>query len=48
MSILTREEIISEIERGSIKIEPFSNEQIGPASVDLHLSNEFRIFKKNA
>src|SRR5919197_6516790 len=46
MSILTRDEIISEIQKGTIKIEPFSIEQVGPASVDLHLSNEFRVFKK--
>jgi dCTP deaminase len=46
MSILTRDEIVSEIEQGNIKIEPFSIERVGSASVDLHLSNEFRIFKK--
>jgi dCTP deaminase len=45
MGILTREEILKEIEKGTIKIEPFSLDQVGPASVDLHLSNEFRIFK---
>ncbi len=45
MGILTRDEILKEIEQGSIKIEPFSLEQLGPASVDLHLSNEFRIFR---
>jgi dCTP deaminase len=45
MSILTRDEILKEIEQGNIKIEPFSLEQLGPASVDLHLSNEFRVFR---
>lgn len=45
MSILTRNEILSEMKRGAIKIEPFSVEQVGPASVDLHLSKEFKIFK---
>jgi len=45
MGILTREEILREIGEGTIKIEPFSLEQVGPASVDLHLSSEFRIFK---
>ena len=45
MSILTRDEILKEIEQGNIKIEPFSLEQMGPASVDLHLSNEFRVFR---
>ncbi len=46
MSILTRDELVSKIEQGIIKIDPFFVEQVGPASVDLHLSNEFRIFKK--
>ncbi len=46
MSILTREEILKEIERGNIKIDPFSESHLGPASLDLHLSNEFRVFKK--
>lgn len=45
MSILTRDEIMNEIRQGTVKIEPFSVDQVGPASVDLHLSNEFRIFK---
>lgn len=46
MSILTRDEILNEIRKGSIKIEPFSEDQVGPASVDLHLGNELRIFRK--
>lgn len=46
MAILTRKEILKEIKKGRIKIKPFSKDQIGPASIDLHLSNEFRIFKK--
>jgi dCTP deaminase len=46
MSILTRDEILKEIKQGTIKIEPFSVKQVGPASLDLHLSNEFRIFKR--
>src|SRR4030067_931951 len=46
MSILTRPEIIRETKRGNIRIEPFDAHCIGPASVDLHLGNEFRVFKK--
>jgi len=46
MSILTRDKILKEIKKGRIKIEPFSESQIGPGSVDLHLGNEFLIFKK--
>ncbi len=46
MGILTRDEIVNEIKKGAIKIEPYSKENVGPASVDLHLGYEFRIFKK--
>lgn len=44
MSILGREAILKEIEKGNIKIEPFNKAMLGPASVDLHLSNAFRVF----
>jgi dCTP deaminase len=44
LSILGREAILQEIERGNIRIDPFSPERVGPASVDLHLSNAFRVF----
>ena len=43
--ILTREEILKEIEKGNIKIEPFDISQVQAASVDLHLGNYFRVFK---
>ncbi len=46
MSILTRDEILKEIERGRIKIEPFDPNALGPASIDLRLDNQFRVFKK--
>ncbi len=46
MSILTRDEIFKEIEAGRIKIDPFTEDQVGPASVDLTLDNKFRVFKK--
>lgn len=46
MSILTREEILREMEAGRIRIEPFDPEAVGPASVDLHLGEEFRVFRK--
>lgn len=46
MSILTKKEILKEIKKGNIKLKPFSKDQIGPASIDLTLHNEFRIFKK--
>jgi len=42
--ILTRDEIFKEIRSGRILIEPLDEEAIGPASVDLRLGNEIRIF----
>ena len=42
--ILTKEEILQKIKKGIIKIEPFEIESIGPASIDLTLDNEIRIF----
>ncbi|RCK80483.1 MAG: Deoxycytidine triphosphate deaminase [Candidatus Ozemobacter sibiricus] len=44
MSILGRQAILEEIRRGNIIIEPFNESMLGPASVDLHLSNAFRVF----
>lgn len=41
--ILTRDEILDRIERGLIKIEPFSPDAVGPASIDLSLSDKIRV-----
>jgi dCTP deaminase len=46
MSILTREEILKEIQAGRVVIEPFDPDLVGPASVDLRLGREFRVFRK--
>lgn len=46
MSILTRDEILKEIQAGNIAITPFDESSVGPGSVDLHLGKDFRIFKK--
>jgi dCTP deaminase len=43
MCVLTRERILGEIERGRLRIDPFSQEQVGPASIDLHLGDEARL-----
>ena len=45
MCILTRDEILSAVERGDIAIDPFDPSMVGPASVDLHLGRSFRVFK---
>ncbi|MBS3122143.1 dCTP deaminase [Candidatus Woesearchaeota archaeon] len=42
--ILTQKEILKEISKGRVKIEPFDKSLIGPASIDLTLSNKIRIF----
>ena len=45
--MLSNEDIKRMISEGKMKIAPLSEEQIGPASVDLTLSNEFWKFKKD-
>ena len=34
---------LSEIESGRLRIDPFSVDQVGPASIDLHLGDEIRV-----
>ena len=46
MATIGRNKILELIENGSIKIEPFSKDQVGPASIDLHLGDHFRVFEK--
>ena len=43
--ILTRDVILQEIARGRIVIDPLLPEQIGPASIDLHLGDEIRVME---
>jgi dCTP deaminase len=42
--ILTRDEILAEIGAGRIGIDPFVQDAIGPASADLRIGPEIRIF----
>jgi dCTP deaminase len=44
MSVLTRDEIIKQINKGFIKIDPLVMKNIGPGSIDLTLGDEFRLF----
>ena len=46
MATLGRNQLFKLIEEGLIKIEPFSKDQVGPASIDLHLGDTFRVFEK--
>jgi len=44
MCVLTRDEILKELDSGRLRIEPLDDpNQIGPASVDLHLDRELRV-----
>ena len=45
MCVLTRDEIVRELESGRLRIEPLEPDQIGPASIDLHLGSELRVMK---
>jgi dCTP deaminase len=42
--ILTKQEILKEIKKKRIVIEPFDESSVGPASVDLTLDNKLRVF----
>ena len=42
--ILAKPEILRQIQDGRIKIEPFDEEAVGPASIDLTLDNKLRVF----
>jgi len=42
--ILTHDAILAEIAAGRVVIDPFDESKVGPASVDLHLGNELRLF----
>ena len=43
--ILGRDEILRLVKDGTIEIDPFDEEAVGPSSVDLTLGNDFRFFK---
>jgi dCTP deaminase len=46
--ILTREAIERELAAGRIIVDPLLPEQIGPASIDLHLGDEIRVMHASA
>jgi len=45
MAVLTRDAILAEIDSGRLRIEPFSRDQVGPASIDLTLGDEIRVIE---
>ncbi len=46
MATMGKDELLKLIRDGSMRIEPFRESQIGPASIDLHLGDNFRVFEK--
>ena len=46
--ILTRDVIRREIEAGRVLIDPLVPDQIGPASIDLHLGDEIRVMHQGS
>ena len=46
MSVIAQSELRRLLKEGIIRVEPFTDDQIGPGSIDLHLANEFTVFKK--
>lgn len=46
MATLGRVRLLKLIENRTIGIEPFTKRQVGPASIDLHLGDTFRVFEK--
>ncbi len=48
MCVLTHDEILREIQEGRIAIDPFDEAMVGPGSVDLHLGDEIRVFRRES
>jgi dCTP deaminase len=46
--ILSDRDILREIERGNIRIEPFDRKRVGPCSVDLTLDDIFMVFERGS
>lgn len=45
--VLGKEEILKEVKKGNLKIEPFNSNDIKGSSIDLTLDNKFKIFYKD-
>jgi dCTP deaminase len=43
--VLTREAIVQELATGRLEIDPFTADQVGPASIDLHLGDQIRVME---
>ena len=45
--VLGKDEILKEVKKGNLRIEPFNPKNINGSSIDLTLDNKFRIFTKD-
>lgn len=45
MTVIAHSELLSLLKKGVIRIEPFDEALVGPASVDLHVGNKFIVYK---
>ena len=45
MCVLTHDEILREIAEGRLRLDPFDEDQVGPASIDLHLHSTLRVLE---
>jgi dCTP deaminase len=43
MGILTRDAILAELRSGRLRVEPLADDQVGAASIDLHLGTRLRL-----
>ena len=46
MATLGRGQLLKQIANGTLEVKPFRRSQVGPASIDLHLGDRFRVFEK--
>lgn len=46
MTVLAKSELLKLIKDGTIKVEPYDEKLVGPASIDLHVGNKFIVYKK--
>lgn len=44
--ILTKNQILTEIQNKTLTIDPFTQDMVGPGSIDLTLDNEIRVFER--
>ncbi|HYB98968.1 MAG TPA: dCTP deaminase [Candidatus Limnocylindrales bacterium] len=44
--VLSRDSLLAEIKAGTVTIDPFDEQYLGPASYDLHLGSEIRVLNR--